>query len=389
MPDPAVSFFKELRRPVANKYRTACIIVHSRRESKEKSSRAFEIFMAIRIATVIYLCCVIGLARSAIADQYKTPPGPFSVKSMLLDWKDPARNITLPVKIYYPDTPQGKFPVIIFSHGAGGSREGYSYLGQYWAGFGYVCVHLQHIGSDDSVWRGGSPDQAMSALRRSTTNPQAILNRPLDVTFAIDQLQTLNKDDPTFKDRLDLDHIGMAGHSFGAFTTLAIAGEVFTSPTGAAISWPDARVKAAIAMSESPPRDHQQWDAAFAKIAIPMMHMTGTLDDSPLDPRSKAVDRRVPFDHIPAVADQYLIILNGGDHMVFSGRIPGFALAGSGSPAMDPTFQVWIQQSTTAFWDAYLKSDPAAKKWLSNGGCQSMLGTGAKFELKPSAPSNP
>jgi predicted dienelactone hydrolase len=334
---------------------------------------------------VLFTSLLIGLTRLAAAspDQYKPVPGPFTVKTVLFNWHDDTRNRNVPVRIYYPDTPDGKFPVILFSHGVGGSRDGYAYLGYHWASFGYVCVHIQHVGSDNGIWQGLSPDQIVPAMRRATAQTSNSINRPLDISFAIDQLQNLNTDDATFKNRLDLDHIGMAGHSFGAFTTLAIAGEVFTSSTGKSVQWPDPRVKAAIAMSESAPRDRTQWDEAFAHIVIPMMHMTGTLDTSPTD-RSTLSDRRVAFDHIPATADQYLITLQGGDHMVFSGRTQANGpLAGNGNPGLDPTLQVLIQQSTTAFWDAYLKSDPNAKTWLTGDGCKTMLGENAKLEIKP------
>jgi len=337
------------------------------------------------VVAVTWLCCacagILHPAGAAAAD-YKQPPGPLAVKSVLYDWKDVKRDRTVPVKIYYPDAPEGKFPVIVFSHGLGGSREGYSYLGQFWASFGYVCVHLQHVGSDNSVWQGLAPDEVMPAMRKAATLPANVLNRPLDVTFAIDQLDKLNQDDPVFKGRLDLDHLGMAGHSFGAWTTQAIVGEVFITRKGTPLSLPDPRVKAAIAMSESVPKDPKQYVPAFAKITIPMMHMTGTLDDSPIGD-SKAADRRIPFDHMPTVADQYLVIFQGGDHMIFSGRPSGKSvLAGPGNRELDPTFHVLIQQSTLAFWDGYLKSDEGAKKWLRDGACKTMLGENASLEVK-------
>ena len=66
------------------------------------------------------------------------------------------------------------------------------------------------------------------------------------------------------------------------------------------------------------PRNKEQLDKAFAGIRIPCLHMTGTLDDSPIG-ETKAAERRLPFDHIRG-ADQYLITFIGGDHMIFSGR---------------------------------------------------------------------
>ena len=58
--------------------------------------------------------------------------------------------------------PAAGWPVVVFSHGMGGSRRGYSYLGSYWAAHGFVAMHVQHIGSDRRLWAGGSP----SAVRR-------------------------------------------------------------------------------------------------------------------------------------------------------------------------------------------------------------------------------
>src|ERR1700722_19156354 len=248
---------------------------------------------------------------------YKATPGPFAVETARYEWHDAKRDRDVPVKIYFPKTGDGPFPVIIFSHGLGGSREGYAYLGNHWASHGYVSVHVQHLGSDSAVWQDVSAAERMNAMRRSVLNLQNSLNRPLDVSFAIDQLTKMNSDDPQLKHRLDLDRIGVSGHSFGGFTTLAVVGEVFFGLTGNARSDADPRVKAAIAMSAPAPLNKRDLDASFAKIKIPIFHMTGTLDDSPIG-ETKAEDRRIPFDHIKN-AQEYLVTFKDADHMVFSG----------------------------------------------------------------------
>jgi hypothetical protein len=106
--------------------------------------------------------------------------------------------------------------------------------------------------------------------------------------------------------------------------------------------------------------------------------MTGTRDDSPIYD-TRAADRRVPFDHIQA-ADQYLLVLQDGDHMVFSGRQ---RLRGGGEN--DAVFQELILQSSLAFWEAYLRHNPHAKAWLSAGGFVTVLGTHGTFEQKIAA----
>src|SRR6185312_3358699 len=135
------------------------------------------------------------LARIGVAAEYTAKPGPFTVGTIEQTWHDTARNRDVPVKIYFPksanaDTP-GKFPLIIFSHGLGGSRDGYAYLGEHWASCGYIVVHPQHHGSDKEVTRGFRP---LKALREAAANPTNAINRPLDISFVIDRLTALNSD---------------------------------------------------------------------------------------------------------------------------------------------------------------------------------------------------
>src|SRR5688572_5387110 len=129
------------------------------------------------------------------------------------DWRDTSRDRDVPVKVYFSSNLAARAPVILFSHGLGGTREAYEYLGRHWAASGFVSVHLQHIGTDDSAWRG--QQRPMESMRRAVS-AQGAIDRAGDVKFAIDQLTALNRDDPLFKRKLDLEQIGMAGHSFGA-----------------------------------------------------------------------------------------------------------------------------------------------------------------------------
>lgn len=332
----------------------------------------------ISLAVLALIGVLDGVARAANYNDaplpYRSKTNTFAVASVKYDWQDEKRDRKVPVKIYYPETGKGPFPVIIFSHGLGGSRDGYEYLGQYWASHGYVSVHLQHIGSDSSLIQGVPPVEMMEKLRDAIANPQNAINRPIDVIFAIDEVMKLNREDPVFKNRLDLKRIGMAGHSFGAFTTQAVIGEIFTGLTGRQVSTNDARIKAAISMSPFVPLLKDEYDTAFTKVKIPSFYMTGSLDNSPIG-ETKAEDRRIPFDHAKN-ADEFLLIFKGGDHMVFSGRLRRQVLE------KDPVFQKLICQSSTAFWDAYLRDDGRAKKWLMGDGFQSDLGGEGTFEEK-------
>jgi len=150
--------------------------------------------------------------------QYGHPgSGPYHVLTVeRIVLHDAARKKDLPLKIYYPDA-AGPFPVIIFSHGALASKDCYSALGQYWASFGYVSIHPSHGDSiADSGYRG--------TLREAISDPAAWKNRPEDVSFIIDSFADLERLVPQLKGQLDFRHIGVGGHSFGAYTAALIGG---------------------------------------------------------------------------------------------------------------------------------------------------------------------
>ena len=296
---------------------------------------------------------------------YKKDAGPHAVQAHLFEWTDAGRNRLIPVKVYLPEG-QGPFPVIVFSHGLGGSRDGYEYLGRHWASHGYASVHPQHLGSDNGIFQGASGD-----LRDAMGLASAVA-RPLDVRFVRDRLETANGEPGPLQGKLDLRRAGMAGHSFGAWTTLAVAGQ---SVPGEGTRLGDSRFRAAVTLSPSLMAiSAKNPGEVYGTIRIPMLHMTGTLDDSPIGPFPKAIDRRIPFDHIRG-ADQYLVTFDGGDHIIFAGY-----LAEPGSK--EALFLDLIREGTTAFWDAYLKEDAAAKRWLAEGGFAAALGTAGRWEAK-------
>lgn len=318
----------------------------------------------------LLLALTLATPSTAAQSRVYENPGPSAVATVSYDWVDSSRDRAVPVKIYYPKTGKAPFPLIVFSHGLGGSRENYEYIGRHWASHGYVTVHVQHLGSDDAVWR--ESENPARDLARAAADPRNALARPLDVRFVLDQMEKLNRTASPFKGKLNLKAIGMAGHSFGAWTTLAVAGQVFGNVRE--ISMADPRVKAAVDMSPPAPKKGQDLDHVYAGIKMPILHMTGTLDDSPIGETS-AAERRIPFDHIHG-ADGYLVTFEGGDHMIFSGR------ARQEPHPKDELFQELIRAGSVAFWDAYLKKDAKAKEWLARGGYAAALGQDGRLEQK-------
>src|SRR6201999_1528495 len=98
--------------------------------------------VACGLLTVFLATVSICLAQSPALDARKAGPPttrPYAsmplmnVKAIDKDWKDTSRDRDLPVKIYVPTNGDGPFPLIVFSHGLGGSREGYDYIASQWA----------------------------------------------------------------------------------------------------------------------------------------------------------------------------------------------------------------------------------------------------------------
>lgn len=289
--------------------------------------------------------------------------GAFAVATATGAWTDATRDRTVPYRTYQPATPTGRCPVIVFSHGLGGTRDGYAYLGRAWASHGYLVLHLQHPGSDDAAWRGSA--DPLQGMRQAAGDYRQALDRARDVTFALDQVAR----DPQLAARADTNRIGIAGHSFGSWTVLAAAGQQL-GPLGDRLA--DRRLKAGLAMSSPVPRRLR--DDTYRAITMPILHMTGTADVSPIGDTT-AAQRRVPFDRLTA-PHQYLVTFEGGDHMIFSGRPRAVA-----DPRDEP-FQALIVQGSLAFWDAWLRDDAAAQTWLEDGGYAKALGATAVFEQK-------
>lgn len=278
--------------------------------------------------------------------------------------KDAARSREIPIRIYLPKE-TSRAPVILFSHGLGGSREGNEYTGMHWARRGYVVVALQHPGSDESVWKGVPILRRMAAMKKAA-NAENFLLRVKDVPAVLDWLAAEDaadraKDGKLLSGRLDMKRVGMSGHSFGAVTTQAVSGQKYPL----AKSLTDERIKAAVVMSPSSPRAGSV-ENAFGDVKIPWLLLTGTHDTSPLG--EFEVESRLAVFPALAKGNKYELVLDNAEHSAFTDRaLPGDALK------RNPNHHKAILALTTAFWDSYLRDNADARKWLDGDGPRSIL----------------
>jgi predicted dienelactone hydrolase len=287
-----------------------------------------------------------------------------------LEVVDKQRKRTIPVRAYLPAT-NSPAPVILFSHGLGGSREGSSFLGKHWASRGYAVVFLQHPGSDTSVWKDKPARQRMAAMREAA-NGENFMDRVKDVPAVLDQFERWDKEKGhALASKLDLKKVGMSGHSFGAVTTQAVSGQC---AIGDKAPLTDKRIGAAVIMSPSSPRRGSA-QKAFGNVALPWMLMTGTKDISPIGDIDVA-SRLAVFPALPA-GRKYELVLDEAEHSVFTDRgLPGE------KHARNPNHHRVILALSTAFWDTYLRNDNAAKAWLDGEGPRTVLESKDKWQKK-------
>ena len=266
-----------------------------------------------------------------------------------LDWADAVRARAVPVRLYHPNLVNAaggggggggasgapRAPLVVFSHGIGGSRRGYSYLGQHFARHGVASLHVQHVGSDRQIWTG-NVFNIMGRLQGAATDAEAIA-RAQDFRFALDTLLTSD-----LAVRVDAERIVAAGHSYGANTTLLAAGAQ-VEREGRTLVLKDDRVRAAIVISAPPFYGHSEPRKILSGVTVPSLHVTATEDVINIPGYFSGAADRVAVFEATASARKWLAVFEGGSHSMFTDR------AGTGGVALNPQVKAATQALTLAF----------------------------------------
>jgi predicted dienelactone hydrolase len=317
--------------------------------------------------------------------------GPFPIGVRTLELVDPARMNTtgtgprpVTVEVYYPSTAaavagvprdivnvlgvpvattpafrdvaraDGTFPLVVFSHGNNGIRFQSFFFAAHLASHGFIVATPDHHGNTFVDTLLGVVDGASAT------------NRPLDMSFLIDQLEAFN-DEPGnfFAGAIDPDRIGMSGHSFGGYTSFAIAGGSFFLGT-----FTDPRVKAILPQAPAAPFD----EAFFGSITIPTLIIGGSIDET----TPFADNQQRPFNLMHSGASVVgLAQLADAGHFTFSDfcEVPRALLGflGGFDEACEPRHLPWrhahdiVNYLSLNFFDAVLNGDADALARLSPG----------------------
>jgi predicted dienelactone hydrolase len=251
------------------------------------------------------------------------------------DWVDEKRARPVPVRLYWPEA-DGPVPLVVFSHGIGGSRRGYSYLGEYFASQGVASLHLQHVGSDRSLWLG-NPFALVGRLQAAAQEREA-LERVRDLSYALDQL-LVHQD---FGPRIDRARIAAAGHSYGANTVMLAAG-ASVERDGRRIQVRDPRVRAAVLLSAPPFYGEQDPKRILQSLTLPTLHVTATEDTITIPGFYSPVgDRLAVFEAVGSPV-KALAVFEGGSHSIFTNR------AGTGGTELNPQVKAATRELALAF----------------------------------------
>ena len=292
-----------------------------------------------------------GSGREAALAAALPMPAAASYESRYLEWHDAERSRPVLAKLYLPAGATAQLPLVVFSHGIGGSREGYTYLGKYWAAQGVASLHLQHAGSDRSIWTG-NPLALVSRLQDAARESEAVA-RAVDVRFALDQLLA----GPHGR-RLDPGRIAAAGHSYGANTTLLVAGAT-VERNGQTLQYRDPRVKAAILISAPPFYGESHLDAILGPVQIPTLHITATADDIRIPGYYSGLQDRAAVYAATGSRHKWLAVFKDGSHSIFTDRL------GTGGEALNPQVKAATRELALDFlkfaWDR--QGDAAFSDW--------------------------
>ncbi len=144
--------------------------------------------------------------------------GKFSVSRRTINLHDAKRDRPIVVDLYLPAAfNQSLVPVIVISNGLGGQRDRFILLAQHLASYGFVVVVPDHPGSNDLRQK-----QFFAGLNKENFDAEEYINRPLDITYVLNELEKLNSIE--FDNKLNLQRVGMFGYSFGGTTALSLAG---------------------------------------------------------------------------------------------------------------------------------------------------------------------
>jgi predicted dienelactone hydrolase len=183
----------------------------------------------------------------------------------------------------------GKFPLIIFSHGNRSIRNQSTFWCDYLASHGYIIVSADHTGNAALAIIKGKP-----VFFQQNERVNSVVDRPKDMIFLLDQMSLWNGGaDSRFTGKIDISKTVAAGMSFGSMTAIRVADL-------------DPRFKAVVAMTGAP--------ETHTNLTVPTLYMLGTED------RTIGVtgNERIRANYAKHTGSALMVEMKNGGHYSFS-----------------------------------------------------------------------
>ena len=299
------------------------------------------------------------------------------------------RGRSIPVDIYLPEFRQSPAPVVVISHGLGGDLNTFAYLAEHLASYGFGVLVLEHPGSNAQQLQSLITGRASGAA-----SPTEFLDRPLDVSFVLDELE--RAPNSAFQSRLNLKQVGVLGQSFGGYTALALGGATLNAAQLRAdcqkledtlnlslllqcdadrlvqsnTKLQDQRVKAVMAIN--PITSAVFGQSGIQQLQIPTMIVAGSADTV-----APALPEQIrPFTWLTEL-DKYLVLLDRGTHfsVIANPADPNSGEIALPNEVVGPNPAIarrYMESLSVAFFQTYIARQPAYRAYLSAAYAQSI-----------------
>jgi predicted dienelactone hydrolase len=192
-------------------------------------------------------------------------------------------------------------PLVVFSHGDLGCGLQSIAFTEELARHGYVVAAPDH--ADAFLCHAAQPAESGRAIQPNFLKPETwtdatFVDRRDDVEATIDELLA----DDVFRQVIDAQNIGVAGHSLGGYTVVGLV--------GGWASWVDPRIHAVLALS--PYVMPFQVRNTLRNIQVPLMYQGGTLDVA-ITPFLKGANGAYSQSNPPA----YFVDLKNAGHLAW------------------------------------------------------------------------
>ena len=315
-------------------------------------------------------------------------PGKYGVSPrQTLQLLDEKRQREYYVHLYLPERwREGKTPVVVMSHGLGSRPENFAQRAEQLASYGYVVAVPQHPGSDHQYI-----EDLKEGYRRRVFELNEFIDRPLDVSYLLDELEKLNQ--TQYNQRLDLDNVGIFGHSFGGYTALALAGatidfEQLEKSCNRKVWTPNVSLLLQCQALDLPRQEYNVRDKRITSVAtlnavassifgqeglneveIPIVFASGTRD--PATPA--AVEQLRPFVWASS-QDKYFIVIEGQAHVDTSQLDASSMALFDEIPDLDlpdqSIFDRYGNAFIVAFFENYPQNNPEFSPYFSSSYAQ-------------------